>query len=405
MKRSVIPFLGGLLVLILSGVGVMIAQESRAIGVAVSPPPDSRITVMHYNNDDEDEPLDVELLQSEPLVGSEMAAPQSPEHGNFVFRLGEGDGAWLGVTLSDVTAEKAKELKLSGEYGVIVKEVRENSPAAKAGLQKDDVILEFAGEKVRSAAQFRRLVRETPPDRNVTLVVSRAGQSKTLSAKLEARSNRLFHMPATPAMPAMPAMPEIRIPDMEYFGMTRGARLGISADELTPQLAAYFGVKQGKGILVREVVVGSAGEKAGLKAGDVIVAVDGKEVASVGNLRRALAGDKPEQEKRKVTLTIVRDRREQSLTVELEPAEHPSSRRVALGIDPVQIQKMAAEVKAHAKEYEVLAQEWQKHGQEFQNEQKKLREELRHLQEELPRGLDQEIKRQLEKLKLELQVV
>jgi membrane-associated protease RseP (regulator of RpoE activity) len=142
------------------------------------------------------------------------------------------------------------------------------------------------------------------------------------------------------------------------------------------------------------VVVGSAAAKAGLKAGDVIVAVDGKEVASVGKLRRALAGDT--EEKRKVTLTIVRDKREQTLAVELEPAERVSPRRVThtelIGIDP---EEMAAEAQVHAEEIEAQAREWQKGLQEehgkLQKERERLQEEMHRLQQELPGQIENKI--------------
>jgi membrane-associated protease RseP (regulator of RpoE activity) len=162
--------------------------------------------------------------------------------------------------------------------------------------------------------------------------------------------------------------------------------------------------------LVREVVVGSAAAKAGLKAGDVIVAVDGKEVATVSKLRRALAGDT--EEKRKVTLTIVRDKREQTLAVELEPAERVSPRRVThtelIGIDPEETEEMAAEAQAHAEEIQAQAQRWQEEEQgKLQKEQQRLQEEMRRLQQELPRQIEREIIREdiVTGLKGEKQVV
>jgi membrane-associated protease RseP (regulator of RpoE activity) len=254
------------------------------------------------------------------------------------------------------------------------------------------VILEFAGEKVRGTAHFRRLVRETPAGRTVSLQVSRAGQTRTLTAKLEAGGDRTFQLPAMPPMPALP----LEVPEFDFLWHARGARLGISPDELTPQLAEFFGVKQGKGVLVREVVVGSAAAKAGLKAGDVIVAVDGKEVTSVSKLRRALAGDREEKEARKATLTIVRDKREQTVAVELEPPEPVSPRRVTeiVGPEPEEMEELATEAQAHAQEYEAQAREWQKEQKEFQREQKDLQEELRRLQEQLPKEIEEEINRE-----------
>jgi serine protease Do len=381
MKRNILVLLGSLLVIALLGIGAVGARDGSAKPTALAVVSGDEANVVYFNAEGEEE--------EEPPV----SVPGPQRRGGFVFRTFEQGGAWLGVRLEEVTAEKAKELKLAGEYGATVTDVEEGSPAAKAGVAKGDVIVEFAGEKVRSAAQLRRLVRETPLGRTVTLLVDRAGQTKTLSAKLEARSRGAFEMPVTP----MPRPPNVEIPEFGFVWQARGARLGISGDELTPQLAEYFGVKQGKGVLVREVIVGSGAEKAGLKAGDVIVAVDGKEVATVSKLRRALAGDT--EEKRKVTLAIVRDKREQTLTVELEPAERVAPRQITrtelLLIDP---EEVAAQAKAYAKQIEAQAREWQKGLQEeqgkLQKEGERLQEEMHRLQQELPKQIEKDMDRE-----------
>jgi serine protease Do len=384
MKRNILVLLGSLLVIALLGIGAIGARDDSAKPTAVAVVSGDEPNVVYLNAEGDDE-------EEAPVVAPSPHPRALPHPGHQTIKIqtfGEG-GTWLGVRLEDLTAEKAKELKLAGEYGVIVNDVEEGSPAAKAGVAKGDVILEFAGEKVRSAAHLRRLVRETPAGRSVSIQVSRAGQMRTLTAKLEARGEGTFEMPA------MPRLPNIEIPEFNFVWQAGGARLGISGDELTPQLAAYFGVKQGKGVLVREVVVGSAAEKAGLKAGDVIVAVDGKEVTTVSKLRRALAGEKETEEARKVTLTIVRDKREQTLTVELEPSERIGPRRIThtelLGVDPEAMQEMAAEARAYAKKIEAQAREWQKGLQEeqgkFQKERERLQEEMQRLKQELPRQI------------------
>jgi serine protease Do len=392
MKRYVIIVLGSLVAVALLGIASFGAGKDSAKASGVAAVSSDEPDVLYFNAQEEEE--EPPVAAPTPHRGPGVVVRPRPGRKTIMFHALTGDGAWLGLRLEDVTAEKAKELKLAGEYGVIVKDVEEESPAAKAGVAKADVILEFAGEKVRSAAHLRRLVRETPAGRSVTLLVSRAGQTKTLSAKLEARPGGTFTMPA---MPPMPAMPDIQIPEFDFVWHARGARLGISADELTPQLAQYFGVKQGKGILVREVIVGSAAEKAGLKAGDVIVQVDGKDVDTVGKLRRALAGEKEAPEARKVTLTIVRDKREQTLTVELTPQERMGPRRITrtelMGVDPEEMEEMAAEAQAQAKEMEVQARELQKEHQELQKEQQHLQEEMQRLQKELPLEIEEEISR------------
>jgi C-terminal processing protease CtpA/Prc len=305
--------------------------------------------------------------------------------------------AWLGVSLRDVTAEKARALKLPGEYGALVEDVEEDSPAAKAGLAKGDVILEFAGERVRSAAQLRRLIRETPPDRTVALQISRNGQTQTLNAKLKTREPFNFQPPEIHVEPFqgrnLYIEPFLRDRDFEYRFLTPGPRLGISGEDLTSQLASYFGVKQGKGVLVREVESGSAAEKAGLKAGDVIIRVENTEVSSLESLRRALPRDF--EGKKKVNLTIVRERGEQTLSVELEAPEAPlrSLEREITRVREEQLKQMSAEI-AHgsADLRKALAEATHESARQAIRYQEEMRRSLQLLERELQKQKLQEIR-------------
>ena len=323
--------------------------------------------------------------------------PEAPEVaiGSLESQLLAADGvARLGVTLKDVTADEARDLKLPGEYGALVESVEADSPAAKAGLQKGDVIVEFAGERVRSEAQLRRLIRETPAGRTVSLQVIRDGQARAFNAKLQSRTNH-FNI----------QIPEIHIPpinpqlfDYRGFNFQFGAgrpSLGISGDELTTQLASYFGVKQGKGVLVREVVVGSAAEKAGLKAGDVIVAVDGKSVATVTELRQALE-IKPSKEERKVNLTVVRDRHEQTVPVELERLGPGERGKMAanFGIDAGELQRFAGEAKAQLAAAQLALQGSQRL---LSDQQRQALEKALRAAKEYQRAIQERLKLQLQK--------
>jgi serine protease Do len=245
--------------------------------------------------------------------------------------FGAGEHSWLGVTVRDVTAEDVARLKLPGDYGAIVDNVEPDSPAAKAGLEPNDVILRFDGERVRSEAELTRLVRETPPGRTVSVEISRGGQTRALQVTVEKHEDELIRQ-----FRARPVFPNVIVPDLESelapFLRLRTGRLGIVGEDLTPQLAQYFGVAQGKGVLVSEVVAASPAEKAGLKAGDCIVKVDSREVGSVGDLRRALAerSGAGTEGKRRVTLTIVRDRQQRTLTVELETSNELQKQEAAV---------------------------------------------------------------------------
>src|SRR5258707_2013914 len=177
--------------------------------------------------------------------------------------VGDDGSSWLGVETHEVTADKAKELKLAAERGVVLGKIVPDSPAAKAGLKENDVVTEINGQRIEGAAQFRRMIHEIPAGRTVQLTVWRDGRSQTISATLGKSEERRHAMKmVTPAPGAfafrMPEMPEI--PPMEWSGnMAFGGqpRLGIDAEEINGQLGAFFGAPDGEGVLVREVNPGS----------------------------------------------------------------------------------------------------------------------------------------------------
>jgi serine protease Do len=243
----------------------------------------------------------------------------------------EDGGGWLGIEIGEVTPEQARDLKLSSVRGVVVMDVEPDSPAAKAGLKEKDVITQYDGQTVEGTVQFRRLVRETPPGRTVALVVSREGANQNISVELGDRSAyfekkmkgkmREFGEMNMPPMPnsSTPGMPIA--PDEHSHGAMdwRTPVLGINAEDLTPQLGAYFGAPDAGGVLVREVRAGTPAEKAGLKAGDVIVKVDDKPVHSLGDLRAELREKSAEKS---VILGVLRKGAEMSLPVAIE-LPHP----------------------------------------------------------------------------------
>jgi len=243
-----------------------------------------------------------------------------------VFGLG---GSRLGVSISDVSADDTKG---KGNAGVEIDEVDEDSPASKAGLKKGDVVVEFDGERVRSARQFTRLVSETPPGRTVAATVVRDGQRVNVSVTPRDGNNFRFlegdnwlsiPPPAPMAVrpPSPPAAPRPPVPpSFESFFWRSGNRLGVTTEDLSPQLAEYFGAKDG--VLVSSVEADSAAAKAGVKAGDVISTVNGSSVANASELRRRLSSVDPGDE---FTLDIVRDKRTMTLKGKFENA--PERRR------------------------------------------------------------------------------
>ena len=272
------------------------------------------------------------LVRQDPEI-FELQEPLIEKDNVTIFMDGDGS-SWLGVETQEVTGEKAKELKLSAERGVVLGKIIPDSPAAKAGLKENDVVTEINGQRVEGAAQFRRMLHEIPAGRTIQLSVWRDGRSQTLNATLgksEERHRSMKMVAPTPGtfafrMPDMNVIPDI--PSMEWNGgMLFGGspRLGIDAEDLSGQLGTFFGAPDGEGILVREVNSGSAAEKAGVKAGDVITSIDGDRIRSVGELREKLSAKRDEKDKA-VKLGVLRNKSALTLNVELPAAPSKTKR-------------------------------------------------------------------------------
>lgn len=225
------------------------------------------------------------------------------------------DTGWLGLEMKEVTPEKAKELKISPVHGVIVTEVLPDSPAAKAGLEANDVIVEYEGHEVEGAVQFGRLVRETPPGRSVSVTVIREGQEKKLTVQVGSATHRM-DSEMREIVPPREFNFKFKMPNMPELLAGTTPVLGIEAEDVSGQLGEYFHVPGDEGVLVREVNPGTPAARAGLKAGDVITRVASVEVRTVGDLREQL---QIKREQKSVALTIVRGGSPMTITVKLEP--------------------------------------------------------------------------------------
>jgi serine protease Do len=228
----------------------------------------------------------------------------------FSLQDAEAEPGWLGVAIEDVSADKAKELKLPAARGVLIQDVDPNGPAAKAGLKAGDVITDFNGQQLQGTAQFRRMVRETPPGRNVPIAYWRDGKAQTMSVELASR-----RPPRSRIADGLPAMPRIPRELPGNFMVPRTPTLGIAAMDVSGQLGAYFSVPDGEGVLVTEVKENSPAAKGGLKAGDVITEVNAKRVHDLGELRAQLGEN---HEAKSVSLTLIRKGAKTSVTVEPE---------------------------------------------------------------------------------------
>jgi serine protease Do len=265
--------------------------------------------------------LGIALVSAASLVSSSVFAQQviiPRGRAAQAFEVQKSSGGYLGIGGLDISSERAKALNLKEERGVEVSSLAEDGPAAKAGLKEGDVVLEFNGQQVQGTTQFQRLVRETPAGRQVKITVWRAGAMQTLTATVG--ENRHATTVITPgdgpwnfSMPEVPSMPNIEIPRFQMS--MQNPMLGIVGESLAPedQLSEFFGVQEG--VLVRSVKKGSAAEKAGVKAGDVITKVDDSKVTSSSEITRVLRGLKS---KKTFGVTVIRNKKEMPLTVTME---------------------------------------------------------------------------------------
>jgi serine protease Do len=215
-------------------------------------------------------------------------------------------GSYIGVMMQEVDSERAKALKLSDATGVELTLVEPDGPAEKAGLKVGDVVLRYNGQRVEGNEQFARLVRETPAGHDVKVEISRGGATQTVMVRVAQRKTP--HIEWDPA--AMPTHIDIHMPDLPRALMQlRSSILGVEAESIDGQLAQYFGVKEG--VLVRSVSKGSAAEKAGIRAGDVIVKIEDAHIATPADISgrlRTLHG-------KSAPVVLMRDRKELTVTV------------------------------------------------------------------------------------------
>lgn len=271
----------------------------------------------------------VSLLTPAAFAQGSTARPRTR-----VVEIANGAG-YLGIGAQDIDAERAKALKLPEVRGAEIKNVIEDSPAAKAGFKEGDVVLEFNGQKVEGIEQLTRMVGETPAGRQAKVLIWRNGANMTLTPTLET-GRHMIYGGGTFSMPEV-RIPEITIPaippiDLPRFQMSfQNPMLGITGESLgqQEQFAEFLGVKDG--VLVKSVVKDSAAEKAGIKAGDVIVKVDDSKVASTREITNVLRSVKT---KKTIIVTVVRNKKEMPITVTIESTA--STERIrAMRIPPV----------------------------------------------------------------------
>jgi membrane-associated protease RseP (regulator of RpoE activity) len=274
---------------------------------------------------------------------------------------------WLGVYMQELTPELREGMDYRGDGGVILSRVVPDGPAARAGLRKGDVIVRVNSRTVDSPAMLQDAVRDGRVGQSVQVEVFRAGARRIVAVWLAARPGETEFGPEAPEPPAPPSWQAVPPPDgrrqvrrivirdrkgleqleglegleglkdlkeLEHLGdldlsadalgvtgMVPRGRLGVRIETLGPGLGEYFGLKDGKGVLVLEVLKGTPAERAGLEAGDVITGVDGEAVTKGTDLVDVMRGKEG-----KVALQVVRHGTPRTVGAELERTEPPHIR-------------------------------------------------------------------------------
>lgn len=285
--------------------------------------------------------LVVAAVVAPPLAGQTIRSQrraQGPDVESSIRRnarvqLAESGGR-IGLAVRDVDAADVSREKLAAPRGAVVTDVEADGPASTAGFRAGDVIVTFDGESVRSASQLTRLVRESPAGRPVNAIVSRGTKRVTLDVtpaesdgvNVAGPVDRLPDLPSIDGRRFDPPLIDGRrferrvLPPLDFGfdldlgrdGWPRQGRLGVAVQELSPDLASYFGVESG--VLVSSVAADSPAAGAGVKAGDVIRSVNGDPTESPRDLRRQV---NRVDDNGAVTLGVVRDKKDLTLTATL----------------------------------------------------------------------------------------
>lgn len=234
---------------------------------------------------------------------------------------------YLGVDVTDVDADKAQALKLKEVHGALITLIDHDAPAGQIGLKVNDVVLAVNGQTVDGAEQLRRMLREIPAGRKISLEISRDGNIQAIAVQLvdrKAMERSIWSKIGMEADSMVPILPGGSVPGMGIMGggdapvpssgfhmpiFTSSLNVGAMVEPLTTQMADYLGVQGG--VMVKQVSKKSEAAAAGFKAFDVILKVGGDSIITSADWDRALRSNKGKQ----VQVTVLRDKKQQTLTL------------------------------------------------------------------------------------------
>jgi serine protease Do len=237
---------------------------------------------------------------------------------------------YLGVDVSDVDTDKAQALKLKDVHGAVITLIDHDAPAGQVGLKVNDVVVAIDGQNIDNADALRRMLRDIPPGRKISLEISRDGNIQTMAVQLVdrkamehdiwARLDMGVDGIAAPTPPAM-GITGSDVPVSSGFHIslfTSTLNVGALVEPLTSQMADYLGVPGG--LMVKQVARKSEAAAAGFKAFDVIIKVGTDSINTSADWDRDLRSNRGKP----VQVTILRDRKQQTLTLQVD-SKHRSA--------------------------------------------------------------------------------
>jgi serine protease Do len=302
-------------------------------------------------------------LSTSPAQAHAQAQQLTPLFEDSNTQSANAAQGYLGVDIADVDAGKVQALKLKDTHGAVITLIDHDAPAGQIGLRINDVVLQLDGQNIETADQLRRMLKDLPPGRKVTLEISREGNLQAVTVVLvdrKAMEQSVWHKLGTSSgsVPEMGILSGDAMPSgfhLPSFGST--LKVGALVEPLTTQMAAYLGVESG--LMVKQVARKSEAEKSGLRAFDVILKVGSDFIATSADWNRSLVANRGKP----VQVTILRDKKQQTLTLQVDskhqkgaleqenllgPGDEEMMAELGTGLNAAIDQQLAGEISAQA---------------------------------------------------------
>lgn len=304
----------------------------------------------------------------------------------FSFAYSKSNLAWLGVLTQTVDNEIAEAFNLKVNYGAVINQVVKDSPAEKAGFQENDVIIKINDDQIDDTEDLINYIHDSEIGAKLAITLMRGDDKITKDVILDERSETEYKRQIIKKLPRIMMHDDDHDYgdydfDFDWDDFNRSNYIGILISDISNQLRAFFGVKEDVGVLIGQVNEDTPAEKAGLKAGDVIISVDDNEVSTnldvIKIINKKEVGDK-------VKVTVIRDKKQKSFMVDvaqLDDEQDNSFKYYAPKFDG-KIPKMKFKKYSNFSDYWSDSDDFKSCIKKFKFEMQDLKNELKNLDKE-----------------------